>query len=127
MGGFNPYGYVQNPLSEIDPLGLYIFKRWRRGEAIDKPMPDGSPPSWDTVRSRYWKNRYEASKNTNEFTQANKDLMKQGNAPLDEYGHPHELHHNNPQRNGGADVNNPYNLREVTREQHAAIDPHRHL
>ncbi|EDF8720440.1 hypothetical protein ODD08_004695 [Salmonella enterica] len=90
-------------------------------------MPDGSAPDWDTVRSRYWKNRYEASKGTGEFTEENLRLMKRGNAPLDVNNHPYELHHNNPQRNGGPDVNNPYSLREVTREQHADLDPHRHL
>lgn len=53
--------------------------------------------------------------------------MKKGNALLDENGNPMELHHHNPQRNGGSDVNNPANLREVTREQHAALDKFRHL
>jgi len=38
-----------------------------------------------------------------------------------------ELHHHNPQRNGGANVNNPINLREVTREQHSNVDPYRNL
>ncbi|WEE80433.1 HNH/ENDO VII family nuclease [Comamonas testosteroni] len=53
--------------------------------------------------------------------------MNRGSAPLDKNGNPIELHHHNPQRNGGADVNNPINLREVTREQHAALEPYRHL
>ena len=38
------------------------FRQWKRGEAIDKPLIDGTMPSWDTVRDRYWKNRYETSK-----------------------------------------------------------------
>ncbi len=59
-GEFGFYNYVEDTNSWIDPKGLasnsYIkFKRWKRGDAIDKPMPDGSNPSWDTVRSRYWK------------------------------------------------------------------------
>ncbi|MPN17026.1 hypothetical protein SDC9_164375 [bioreactor metagenome] len=55
------------------------------------------------------------------------ERMNRGSAPLDKNGNPIELHHHNPQRNGGPDVNNPINLREVTREQHAALDPYRHL
>ncbi|ECC9827323.1 hypothetical protein D6K36_01810 [Salmonella enterica subsp. enterica] len=53
--------------------------------------------------------------------------LYRGSAPLDANGNPYELHHNNPQRNGGRDVNNPINIREVTREQHAELDPYRHL
>jgi len=59
------------------------FKRWQRGEAIDKPLPDGSKPSWDAVRSRYWKNRYEATKRSGEFSAANLEKMRRGSAPVD--------------------------------------------
>ena len=59
------------------------FKKWDRGQRIDKPMPDGSNPDWDTVRSRYWKNRYEAAKDSGEFTKENLDRMNEGRAPLD--------------------------------------------
>ena len=59
------------------------FKRWQRGQPIDKPLPDGSEPSWDTVQSRYWKNRYEAAKNTGEFTPPQLGDMRKGNAPMD--------------------------------------------
>ena len=57
------------------------FQRWRRSEAIDKPLPDGRNPSWDVVRSRYWKNRYEASRSTGEFSAANLERMRRGTAP----------------------------------------------
>jgi RHS repeat-associated protein len=129
LGGFNLYQYAPNPISWIDPWGLSCvsFRRWKRGDAIDKPMPNGSAPPWDAVRSRYWKNRYEATKNTGEFGKRDSDLMKNGNARLDGNGNPYELHHVNPQRNGGANLNNPVNLREVTRERHAAMDPYRNL
>ncbi len=56
--------------------------------------------------------------------------MKKGNAAQDynpktgKY-ESRELHHVNPQRNGGS--NSPINLREVTPEQHAAKDPYRFL
>ena len=48
-------------------------------------------------------------------------------APLDANGNPMELHHHVPQRLGHADRHSPFNLREVTREQHAALDPYRNL
>ena len=38
-----------------------------------------------------------------------------------------ELHHHVPQRLGLADRHSPFNLREVTREQHAALGPYRNL
>ena len=50
-----------------------------------------------------------------------------GSAPLDANGNPMELHHHVPQRLGHADKHSPFNLREVTREQHAALDPYRNL
>jgi Pretoxin HINT domain len=106
------------------------FKRWKVGEAIDKPMSDGSIPDWDVVRSRYWKNRYDAAQNSGQFSQANLDRMRNGNSPLD-YNprtgawESRELHHNNPQRNPGPYTNNPINLYEVTPDQHRAIDPYR--
>ena len=129
IGGFNLYQYAPNPIGWIDPWGWSCgqFKRWKRGQAIDKPLPSGKAPAWDVVRNRYWKNRYEASKASGEFSPANMSRMKRGSAPLDANGNSMELHHHNPQRNGGVDVNNPRNLREVTREQHPALDEFRHL
>jgi RHS repeat-associated protein len=130
LGGFNLYQYAPNGLTWIDPWGLSCkvrFKRWKRGDAIDKPLPNGDTPSWNVVRTRYWKNRYEALKGTSEFNNRKMGRMKKGNALLDENGNPMELHHHNPQRNGGRDVNNPVNLREVTREQHATLDKFRQL
>jgi RHS repeat-associated protein len=128
-GGLNLYQYAPNPIGWIDPWGWSCvqFKRWKRGQAIDKPLPSGKAPAWDVVRNRYWKNRYEASKASGEFSPANMSRMKRGSAPLDANGNSMELHHHNPQRKGGVDVNNPRNLREVTREQHAALDEFRHL
>jgi uncharacterized protein RhaS with RHS repeats len=107
--------------------GSIKFKRWSRGEAIDKPMPDGSDPSWNVVRSRYWKNRSEAA-SPGEFSQANLERMKRGSAPQDFNSRTgqwesRELHHVDPQRNGGS--NGPFNLRELTPEQHRALDRHR--
>jgi hypothetical protein len=104
------------------------FKRWSRGEAIDKPLPDGSSPSWDVVRGRYWKNRYEASEGTGEFSAANLERMRRGSAPVD-YNprtgvfEERELHHVVGQQYGGP--NAPLNLRELTPDWHAEVDPFR--
>ncbi|KZN60841.1 hypothetical protein N478_25895 [Pseudoalteromonas luteoviolacea S4060-1] len=103
------------------------FKRWKNSDAIDKPMPDGSAPSWNTVRSRYWKNRATAS--NGEFSKENIARMRQGKAPIDfnpRIGkfESRELHHVTPQRAGGS--NSPLNLRELTPDQHGAVDPFRH-
>ena len=108
--------------------GAVHFKRWKRGDAIDKPLKDGSDPSFDVVRSRYWKNRYEASKDTGEFSKAQLRRMRRGSAPKD-YNprtgqwESRELHHHIPQRNNGP--HNPINLREVTPDQHRTIDSYR--
>jgi hypothetical protein len=103
------------------------FKRWKNGDAIDKPMADGSAPSWDVVRFRYWKAR--ASASSGEFSRDNLARMKQGKAPLDFNSRTgkfesRELHHVNPQRAGGS--NGPLNIRELTPDQHGAVDPFRH-
>ncbi|WP_157203893.1 hemagglutinin repeat-containing protein [Marinomonas sp. SBI8L] len=103
------------------------FKRWKNGEAIDKPMPDGSAPSWNTVRSRYWKNR--AVSSNGEFSDDNIMRMREGNAPLDfnprtSKFESRELHHVEPQRVNGS--NSPLNLRELTPDQHGEVDPFRH-
>lgn len=108
--------------------GEVRFKRWRRGEAIDKPLPDGTNPSWDVVRERYWKNRYEASKGSGEFSAANVEKMRRGNAPVD-YNprtgvfEERELHHVIGQQYNGP--NTPLNLRELTPDWHAEVDPFR--
>ncbi len=103
------------------------FKRWKRGEPIDKPLGDGSAPSWKTVRERYWKNR--AMSSPDEFSRGNLKRLRQGKPPLDfnprtKKFEARELHHVTPQRANGA--NNPLNLRELTPDQHGAVDPYRH-
>ncbi|MDR6227190.1 golvesin C-terminal-like domain-containing protein [Desmospora profundinema] len=106
------------------------FQRWKKGDAIDKPLPDGGNPDWGTVQSRYWKNRWFESKNTGEFETENLRRMKEGNAPLDfnpRTGNmeSRELHHVIPRRHGGD--NSPLNLRELTPDWHAEVDPYRHV
>lgn len=92
--------------------------------------PDGSSPSWDVVRTRYWKNRYEEAKKTGEFGERNLRRIKKGNAPQD-YNprtgnvESRELHHVNPQRNNLQ--HSPMNLRELTPDWHAEVDPFRRV
>jgi RHS repeat-associated protein len=116
--------------SILNWFGRGGFPKWRRGEPIDKVMPNGEYPSWDVVRSRYWKNRYESTKSTGEFSKANQARMRSGQAPLDKNPRTgklesRELHHNDPQRNMNSDRHGPLNLREVTPDQHRALDPYR--
>ncbi|MDC9583371.1 hypothetical protein PSI15_17860, partial [Xenorhabdus sp. PR6a] len=42
-GGFNPYGYVHNPLSWVDPLGLSTAKvgRWMSPDEHQKMLDTG--------------------------------------------------------------------------------------
>lgn len=90
-GGVRPQGYVDEPNGVVDPLGLrpcgtadgsIRFKRWSRGDAVEKPMPDGSSPRWDVARGRYWKNRAHLA-DAGEFSAANMRRMRRGSAPLD--------------------------------------------
>ncbi len=110
--------------------GSVTFKRWQRGEAIDKPLPDGTAPSWETVQSRYWKNRYQAAKNSGEFSPSQLAEMRRGNAPMD-YNprtgnwESRELHHVDPQRH--TTDNSPLNLRELTPDWHGEVDPFRRV
>ncbi|WP_299906333.1 RHS repeat-associated core domain-containing protein [uncultured Paracoccus sp.] len=136
-GGVRPQGYVDSPVELIDPYGLkpcstadgsVRFKRWSRGDAIDKPLPDGSSPSWDVVRSRYWKNRAHLA-DSGEFSSANLRRMRRGSAPLDynprtRAWESRELHHVIPQQYGGGHT--PLNLRELTPDWHGEVDPFRH-
>ena len=129
------YGYVGDTNWWIDPFGLFRFPRWRRGNPIDQIMPDGSNPSWNTVRGRYWSNRSTALENNSslgeglsfDVNRENMNCMNRRTAPLDRSGNSMELHHDIPRRTGDPNVNNPGNLREVTREQHAELDSHRNL
>jgi RHS repeat-associated protein len=115
--------------------GNIKFKRWRPGDAIDKPLPDGQAPPWKIVRARYWKNRYYEEmkiKDNNsigeKFSESNLERMRRGSAPQD-YNwrtgewESRELHHVVPQRAGGS--HSPLNLRELTPDWHAEVDAYR--
>jgi hypothetical protein len=104
------------------------FRRWRPGDAIDKPLPSGAEPTWGTVRSRYWKNRHAEVRGTVEFSKVNLARMKIGRAPHDfnprtGQWEPRELHHVIPRRAGGGSV--PLNLRELSQDWHSEVDAFR--
>ena len=100
-------------------------------------MPDGSYPSWQTIRSRYWQNR--AHLEPDNFGPANRAIMGEGNAPkvrvivrnrntglLEERLVSKELHHDQANR-GVQGFDEPRHLREVWPWEHEGIDPSRRL
>jgi len=58
--------------------GQLIFKRWRMGEPIDKPLPSGANPAWNTVQSCYWKNRHMEVQRKGEFGRADLSENEEG-------------------------------------------------
>ncbi len=101
-------------LLEDFSLPQVLGRRWRRGDPHDAIAEVGQELSWDTIRSRYWKNVYEDSELTDiifrEFgidklddQLSNLARMQRGSAPLDPItGLPIELEHIVPQRTGAA-------------------------
>ena len=108
----------------ISPTTANTTRGWKVGNPINNLTVKGNVPSWNTVRSRYWKNRANSSK-TGEFSDANLKLMKKGKAPkIYDPGTGRiervELHHTPAQRDGGL-----FDVIEVLPSQHANIDPYR--
>ena len=96
---------------------------WKVGEPITNLTAKGNVPAWSTVRQRFWKN--EALLNGSTYSESNLLRMQKGLAP--QFQNPKtglmesmELHHTNPQRNGGL-----FEFIKVTPEQHRSIDPFR--
>jgi hypothetical protein len=122
----------------LDPgLGLrpgrFQFRDWRVGEAYDKVLPDGSYPSWRTIRGRYWKTRL-AWAAPGEFASANVGRMRRGKGPMVRVlvryrgdGRSRiklvtkELHHHRRNR-GRPGYDSPLDLREVWPWEHEKID-----
>jgi RHS repeat-associated protein len=126
------------PRSAPTPGGIGRFPEWRVGGSITQAMPDGSYPSWLTIRSRYWQNRAAAAAPT-EFGPQNLGAMRAGNPPSarvvvrnNATGQEQtirvvkELHHARGGR-GTPGFDTPVDLREVWPWEHAAIDPSRRL
>ena len=141
-----PQGYVHNPITWVDALGLKAHKkalpqretvlgkqketgRWQLGEHHASVYRNGKEPSWSAQRARFWKN--EAHYNPGDYNSENLSRMERGYAPQREninklkvQGNATESmelsHEPIPFRDGGTDV--------VPRwpQDHAKIDSYRH-
>ena len=120
-GEFNFYNYVSDSNSWVDIFGL--AKTYAQKKA------------WNNARKKYWKD--EAKANPQKYSAHNLDRMKEGKAPqievtvrnkatgnIDTKIASMELHHKDPQRNGGS--NNASNLDALNPWEHDDIDPYRH-
>ena len=117
---------VVDGVGDVSDAAKTLKKGWNVGDDISNLTKAGNTPSWNTIRSRYWKN--EAYFNPNKYSNNNLALMKKGRAPLVELNgksYPMELHHIVPRRIGGSNAYN--NLLKVTPWEHSAIDPFRYF
>jgi RHS repeat-associated protein len=100
-------------------------KAWKVGDDIYQKTRAGREPSWNTVRSRFWKNEANDPKH-GFWTKPNVDRMQKGRAPQrynPDKGDTESMelsHEPVPFRDGGKNV--------VPRwpQEHAAVDPYRH-
>jgi hypothetical protein len=83
LSGFGAKGMPRTQLGKpgtLSQTGEFNFTRgWRAGDPINNLTQEGRVPTWATVKERIWKN--EAIYNAKNYSQANVDLMRQGNAP----------------------------------------------
>ncbi len=126
-------GHVSGDPGDFDPND--DKGPWKEGDPIDKSSKSGKYPSWETVKSRYWKNRATNAK-SGEFSEADLALMRKGNAPkvkilakmnktgeIVEMDVSKELHHL-----VGRKIPNPHqlsNVREMWPWEHAGVDGQR--
>ena len=118
----NPWKSYETSYEKSSP-NLEKPKGWKVGNPIDNLTRAGNEPSWNTVKSRYWKN--EAYYNAELYSQRNLKFMKKGKAPhySESIDVPKELHHIE-----GRNIPNPHNetnLLEVWPWEHDDIDPYR--
>ena len=97
--------------------GQSAKKGWKVGDDISNLTSAGKTPSWDTVRSRYWKNQAANPSGSQLYkrTTENIDRMKLGRAPLDINNKPINLHHVQGK------ANNMYDFIEMTQSAHQAF------
>ena len=123
-----PFGYKTPRYGKLPATRASNTCGWKRGDPINNLTNSGKVPKWDAVRKRHWKNRGEAERfNYNsKFTEKQIKKMMKGKAPT--RNRPNgvketmELHHDPPQRDGGL-----FEFKAVWPDEHADIDPHRHL
>ena len=94
--------------------GKAANKGWKVGDDISNLTSAGKTPTWDTVRSRYWKNQADAPSNSQwyDFTDNNRDRMRKGNAPIGVDGKSVHLHHVQGK------ANNMYDFIELSASAH---------
>ncbi len=120
---------VPRPSTSLFALGraaedaAALSRGWRVGDPVDALTRAGKEPAWSTVRARYWKNAADAAE-PGEYSAANLARMRRGLAPQ-ENGVSMELHHINPRRLGGSNAFE--NLEPLWPDEHAAVDPSRHV
>ncbi len=97
--------------------GKAANKGWKVGDDISNLTRAGKTPTWDTVRSRYWKNQAANPSGSDlyELSQNNYKRMKRGCAPLDADNNPINLHHVQGK------TNNMYDFVEMTQTAHQAF------
>ncbi|HEY3352553.1 MAG TPA: RHS repeat-associated core domain-containing protein, partial [Polyangia bacterium] len=118
------WGAAKNGLRRLLPAGA-AQGAWKVGQDIWKRTAKGTPPSWSTVRSRFWKNEAARDGANARWGESNVRRMRRGLAPErfnpDKGGmEAMELSHEPlPARAGGHRV--------VPRwpQDHAAVDPYR--
>ena len=119
-----------SPKTTTPKSGIKRFPEWKPGDSITKITPEGNYPTWDTIRSRYWKNRDPSG-----FGSSNQAIMSKGFAPktrvivrdrktgnIYEKLVEKELHHARGNR-GVPGYDNPVELREVWPWEHENLLP----
>ena len=92
-------------------------KGWKVGDDISKLTSTGKSPTWNTVRSRYWKNQAANPSGSTcyDLTNINITRMRSGKAPIGIDNKPVNLHHVQGK------ANNMYDFIEMTQTAHQAF------
>ena len=104
-------------VDNVVDAGQSAKKGWKVGDDISNLTSAGKTPSWDTVRSRYWKNQAANPSGSSLYkrTEDNIIRMETGRAPLDINNKPINLHHVQGK------ANNMYDFIEMTQSAHQAF------
>ena len=104
-------------VDNVVDAGQSAKKGWKVGDDISNLTSAGKTPSWDTVRSRYWKNQAANPSGSSLYkrTEDNIIRMEKGRAPLDINNKPINLHHVQGK------ANNMYDFIEMTQSAHQAF------
>lgn len=108
-------------------LTCSVGQGWKVGDDYSALTKAGNEPSWSTIRRRFWKNEGNETLAAQQYGEANVTRMKTGLAPQ-RYNPRRNMvesmelsHEPIPMRDGGSVVTPRWP------EEHALIDPHRHL